>query len=65
VAMSIYSGIYNLGIGSGSYLGGLICTHLSLAYIGYGGGVIVLLSFVYCSLRLVRNMRLQEREQQA
>ena len=24
VAMSIYSGIYNLGIGSGSYLGGLI-----------------------------------------
>ena len=37
VAMSIYSGIYNLGIGSGSYLGGLICTHASIAYIGWGG----------------------------
>lgn len=64
VAMSIYSGIYNLGIGSGSYLGGLICTHLSIAYIGYGGGALVLLSFAYCSLRLVQNMRKQEREQQ-
>lgn len=62
VAMSIYSGIYNLGIGSGSYLGGLICTHASIAYIGLGGGVIVLLSFGYCVLRLVRNMRKQEAE---
>lgn len=63
VAMSIYSGIYNLGIGSGSYLGGLICTHLSIAYIGYGGGAIVLLSFIYCALRLVRNMQNQEQAQ--
>ena len=62
VAMSIYSGIYNLGIGSGSYLGGLICTHASIAYIGLGGGAIVLLSFGYCVLRLVRNMRKQEAE---
>ncbi len=65
VAMSIYSGIFNLGIGSGSYLGGQLSTHLSMAYIGFGGGVIVLLSFAYCALRLVRNMQRVERQQAA
>ncbi len=65
VAMSIYSGIFNLGIGSGSYLGGQISTHLSMAYIGFGGGAIVLLSFAYCTLRLVRNMQRMERQQAA
>lgn len=65
VAMSIYSGIFNLGIGSGSYLGGQISTHLSMAYIGFGGGLVVLLSFAYCALRLVRNMQRVERQQAA
>lgn len=65
VAMSIYSGIFNLGIGSGSYLGGQISTHLSMAYIGFGGGLIVLLSFAYCALCLVRNMQRVERQQAA
>lgn len=62
VAMSIYSGIYNLGIGSGSYLGGLICTHASIAYIGLGGGAIVLLSFIYCAFFLIPAMRHQQVE---
>ena len=62
VAMSIYSGIYNLGIGSGSYLGGLICTHASIAYIGLGGGAIVLLSFIYCAFFLISAMRRQQSE---
>ena len=62
VAMSIYSGIYNLGIGSGSYLGGLICTHASIAYIGLGGGAIVLLSFIYCAFFLIPAMRRQQAE---
>lgn len=62
VAMSIYSGIYNLGIGSGSYLGGLICTHASIAYIGLGGGAIVLLSFIYCAFFLISAMRRQQAE---
>lgn len=62
VAMSIYSGIYNLGIGSGSYLGGLICTHASIAYIGLGGGAIVLLSFIYCAFFLIPAMRRQQVE---
>ena len=29
VAMSVYSGIYNVGIGSGALVGGLVCTHAS------------------------------------
>ena len=62
VAMSIYSGIYNLGIGSGSYLGGLICTHACFAYIGLGGGAIVQLSFIYCAFFLIPAMRRQQAE---
>lgn len=62
VAMSIYSGIYNLGIGSGSYLGGLICTHASIAYIGLGGGALVLLSLIYCAFFLIPAMRRQQEE---
>lgn len=45
VAMSIYSGIFNFGIGGGTWAGGVICTELSMAYIGYGGAVFALLGF--------------------
>ncbi|MCR5756546.1 MAG: MFS transporter [Selenomonas sp.] len=44
VAMSIFSGIYNLGIGSGSWLGGLLTGQGNLAYIGLAGGIIATLS---------------------
>lgn len=57
VAMSIFSGIFNLGIGSGAYIGGVVVTHLSLGSIGYAGGVIGLLAAFYCVGRLFPNMR--------
>ena len=60
VAMSIFSGIFNLGIGSGAFVGGAISDHLSLAYIGYAGAVICLLAFAYCWLRLFPDMRRAE-----
>ena len=31
VAMSIFSGIFNVGIGTGAFIGGLVCTNLSLS----------------------------------
>ena len=57
IAMSIFSGIFNLGIGSGAYIGGLVATHASLAYVGYAGGLIGLLAAAYCALRLFPNMK--------
>ena len=60
VAMSIFSGIFNLGIGSGAYIGGVVVTHLSLGSRGYAGGVIGLLAAFYCVGRLFPNMRRRE-----
>lgn len=40
VAMSIFSGLFNFGIGAGSALGGIVVTHLSIGAIGYVGGAI-------------------------
>lgn len=48
VAMSVYSGIFNLGIGSGALLGGFVCSGLSIAWIGYAGGLIALAAGIFC-----------------
>lgn len=37
VPMSFYSGIFNLGIGAGAFVGGIVCDHSLMAYIGYIG----------------------------
>ena len=53
IAMSVYSGIYNVGIGSGALIGGVICTRLSIAEVGYVGGAIALVACLYCARKLV------------
>ena len=40
VAMSIYSGLFNLGIGAGSAIGGATVTQLGVGAVGLVGGVI-------------------------
>jgi multidrug resistance protein len=42
VAMSIYSALFNVGIGAGALLGGLVASHLGLRYIGISGGLLAL-----------------------
>ena len=57
VAMSMFSGIYNLGIGSGTWIGGSICTHLSISYIGMVGGVIAVVAAVICIFVVIKYMK--------
>ena len=52
VSMSIFSGIFNLGIGCGALAGGFVCTHASIAYIGFAGGLIALIALAYWQFRL-------------
>ena len=52
IAMSIYSGIFNLGISLGTYIGGEVTTYFTVANIGYVGFVIALFAFVYCRFRV-------------
>lgn len=40
LAMSIYSGIFNIGIGAGALLGNQAITHLGLSQIGYAGAAL-------------------------
>ncbi len=46
VAMSIYSGIYNVGIGAGALVGGSVCDGAGIRSIGYVGGAIALAAVV-------------------
>lgn len=52
VATSIYSGIYNVGIGTGALVGGAVCDGTGIQYIGYVGGAIVLIALVYGAKKL-------------
>ncbi len=47
VATSIYSGIFNLGIGGGSALGGAVVGGLGVGAIGYVGGALVALALAF------------------
>lgn len=48
IAMSIFSGIFNLGIGLGSFLGGQVILFTSVANIGLLGGWIALANGLFC-----------------
>lgn len=58
VAMSIYSGIFNLGIGGGAFVGGIVCARGMMADIGYVGGVIALAAALYAVFRYLPFRRL-------
>ena len=56
VAMAIFSGIFNLGIGTGSFIGGAVCTYDTIAHVGLVGAFIAALALAYCAFVLVPHM---------
>ena len=56
VAMSIYSGIFNLGIGTGTAIGGAVVTALGVGAVGYVGGAVVLAGLAACTALVTRRL---------
>ena len=52
IAMSIYSGIFNVGIGSGALIGGFVCSGTGVGAIGYIGGIICTAACLACMMYL-------------
>lgn len=57
VAMSMYSGIFNLGIGSGTWLGGMVVTYSSIAYIGDVGGALAVVAAIFAMTFLIHELK--------
>ena len=55
VAMAIYSGLYNVGIGGGALLGGLVTTGYGLSSIGVVGGIIAVFGTLLAVLLVQRS----------
>ena len=60
VAMSIYSGLYNLGIGTGTWLGGVVTSGVGIGFIGYAGGALAAAGFAFACLRLAPLLRARQ-----
>lgn len=60
VAMSMYSGIFNLGIGSGTWFGGYVTTHYTIGDIGYAGGGIAVIAVIYCLFQVITQVKRRE-----
>lgn len=46
IATSVYSGIYNIGIGGGAFVGSQVLVKLSTDYIGLVGAIFVILALL-------------------
>lgn len=52
--MSLFSGLFNIGIGIGSTVGGAVCDTLGIGLIGTVGEIIAAAGTAYCVFRLAR-----------
>ena len=54
VAMSLFSGLYNLGIGGGALLGSLVTRQVGLDSIGWVGGLLAVAGLLICAVAMRR-----------
>lgn len=54
VAMSMFSGIFNIGIGAGALLGSMVSTHWGMGQIGWVGGALVAFGAAVCAWMMLR-----------
>ena len=57
VAMSIFSGIFNFGIGTGAFIGGMVCRSIDLPHIGTVGGIIAVGTLLFWLLWQQKHLR--------
>lgn len=57
IAMSLQSGIYNVGIAMGSILGGAVTDNLSVGDIGYVGGILGMAAALFTAVVLIAAMK--------
>lgn len=57
VAISIFSGIFNLGIGCGTRIGGIVTDSTGVGLVGVAGGLIALAGLAWCVLGMLPRMR--------
>ena len=62
VAMSLFSGIFNIGIAMGAIVGGVVVDVPGVAVLGENGAVFVLASVVFAGCFLIRWIRAADRE---
>jgi DHA1 family L-arabinose/isopropyl-beta-D-thiogalactopyranoside export protein-like MFS transporter len=58
--MSIYSGLYNFGIGAGALLGNQVSLRLGMSNIGFVAAPLALIALGWCVLSFYRSERLQQ-----